>query len=375
MAVNTAVDIARQIAQGLGRAHQSGLVHPDIKPAHVMIGADGLVKIVDFGLAKLTGDAEMTRTGTTLGAVAYMSPEQARGGRVDGATDVWALGVVLYEMLAGARPFTGKDEVAVLASILNDRPASVTALRPEVPDELERIVTKMLEKDLEIRYRSTQSLLADLTACRATLSDAQPQPRKLSQFWRRPVVAIPAVVFVLLTATAAALSYRQASRTHWARIEAIPRIIEFIESDDYLSAFNLAREVESIVPSDPILATLWPQFSAELSLTSDPEDADVYVQPYGQQDDRWEHLGRTPLSDVRLGRGTFRFRLEKVGFAPTVLGYCKSSGDSGELLQQPRSQCTEDRVDSDCRCGHGPRPPGRVSHRPQWIQYGPTNLA
>ncbi len=326
--VDAALDIAIQIAQGLSRAHQSGLVHRDIKPANVMITADGLVKIVDFGLAKLTGDADMTRTGTTIGTVAYMSPEQARGEVVDGRTDVWALGVVLYEMLAGARPFTGKDEVAVLASILDHTPAPIGEARPDIAPDLQRIVTRALDKSPASRYRSATELLADLTACRAAMSESTRTATDVLRILRRPVIAIPVAAILLLAAVPAVLAYRRAARLRWAREEAIPQIVRLAEADDYLAAFALAKKVELDMPEDAILAGLWSRFSSTGSLVTTPDGADVYVQPYAASGDGWDYLGRTPLKSVRLARGAFRFRIEKEGFERRLL----AARNPGNLL-------------------------------------------
>ena len=146
------IDIAIQIAQGLAKAHEHGITHRDIKPANVMITKDGVAKIVDFGLAKLAGQTKLTKSGLTLGTVAYMSPEQARGEEVDHRTDIWALGVVLYEMLTGQLPFKGEYEQAVVYSILREEPTPMTGLRTGVPMELERIVNKALAKKPNERY-------------------------------------------------------------------------------------------------------------------------------------------------------------------------------------------------------------------------------
>ncbi len=152
--VREAFEIAFSVAQGLGRAHAANIIHRDIKPANVMITTDGFVKIVDFGLAKLIGRSRVTGSGTTLGTVAYMSPEQARSEEVDARADVWALGVVLYEMLTGQLPFRGDIGQAMVYSILNETPRPIRELRPEVPDACAAIVMKCLEKDPARRYQS-----------------------------------------------------------------------------------------------------------------------------------------------------------------------------------------------------------------------------
>jgi len=162
--VKTAVDIALQIASGLSCAHEAGITHRDIKPGNIMVTARGDVKIVDFGLAKLAGQTLLTRTGTTLGTVAYMSPEQARSESVDRRTDIWSLGAILYQMLTGRPPFPGEYAPAVLYAIINTEPEPVTGLRSGIPLELERVVAKALTKNPEERYQHTDELAADLKA-------------------------------------------------------------------------------------------------------------------------------------------------------------------------------------------------------------------
>ncbi len=157
-----AVRIARKVALGLAHAHERGVIHRDVKPANIMLTTQGEVKVLDFGVAKLAGNAGMTRTGTAIGTPTHMSPEQVRGFEVDGRTDVWSLGVVLYEMVSGDLPFHGTGEHAVLYSIVHQEAAPLTQLAGEVPLELQQIVDKALAKEPGDRYGSIDELLADL---------------------------------------------------------------------------------------------------------------------------------------------------------------------------------------------------------------------
>jgi serine/threonine protein kinase/Tfp pilus assembly protein PilF len=160
--IDEALKIAVQAAEGLQAAHEKGIVHRDIKSENIMMNEKSQVKIMDFGLAKLKGQTKITKEGSTLGTAAYMSPEQAQGADVDHRTDIWSLGVVLYEMITGQLPFKGEYEQAIMYSIMNEESEPVTALRTGVPMELERIVNKTLAKDPSERYQGTADLLVDL---------------------------------------------------------------------------------------------------------------------------------------------------------------------------------------------------------------------
>ncbi|MBN2279731.1 MAG: protein kinase [Candidatus Marinimicrobia bacterium] len=156
-----ALDITLQIAKGLSKAHAKGIVHRDIKPGNIMITAEGLVKILDFGLAKMAG-VTMTSDGSTLGTVAYMSPEQATGGNVDYRSDIWALGILFYEMLTGGLPFAGEYSQAMIYSILNEQPEPLGSIFPDLPQEVDDILGHLLEKEPANRYQSVDEFLQDL---------------------------------------------------------------------------------------------------------------------------------------------------------------------------------------------------------------------
>lgn len=160
--VEEAVTIARQIAEGLAVAHEKGIVHRDIKPANVLITDRGRAVILDFGLAKLAGALDLTKSGSTLGTAHYMSPEQGRAEEVDGRTDLWSLGVILFEMLTGQLPFQGGYEQAVVYAILNEDPDSLRELCPEAPEEVAELVSRLLEKNPQDRVANATEVVAVL---------------------------------------------------------------------------------------------------------------------------------------------------------------------------------------------------------------------
>ncbi|MDQ3013475.1 MAG: serine/threonine protein kinase, partial [Acidobacteriota bacterium] len=184
--LSEALDVAIQAASALQAAHTAGIAHRDIKPENIMLRPDGYVKVLDFGLAKLTeqnltGDLTddvdeptkslfETQPGLVIGTVAYMSPEQARGQRVDGRTDTFSLGVVLYEILSGRRPFTGATASDMIAALLVGEPARLSQHLPTIPAELERIVSRMLIKDRDERYQTAREVVNDLNRVKARLS-------------------------------------------------------------------------------------------------------------------------------------------------------------------------------------------------------------
>ena len=201
------IDLGIQISQGLAKAHQAGIVHRDVKPQNILVDRDGRARICDFGLAKLRREAMLTKTGTTVGTVAYMSPEQGQGMEVDQRSDIFSFGVVLYEMITGQLPFKGEHEAAIVYSIINHTPEPLARYKVNVPEELQKIVEKALRKDAETRYQSSADLTADLKELQRQSTAAATVPgrsalrvRKERRSWTVPIVSVVLIAAVAVIA-------------------------------------------------------------------------------------------------------------------------------------------------------------------------------
>ena len=186
-----AVSIAAQVAEGLAFAHQRGVVHRDIKPANIMVVANGPVKITDFGIARMRGAGDLTQTGMLLGSPKYMSPEQVIGKRADHRSDIFSLGVILYEMLVGAAPFNGENVTALMYQIVNFLPPAASTVNREIPELLDYIVAKSIAKPLEERYQDAAELARDLRECeRQIAAAAPPRPTGATQTLAQQTIGV-----------------------------------------------------------------------------------------------------------------------------------------------------------------------------------------
>ena len=220
--IKEVLQIAEQVAEALQEAHDSHIVHRDIKSENIMVTPKGQVKVMDFGIAKLKGMKTVTKVGTPMGTVSYMSPEQALAKDVDFRTDIWSFGVALYEMITGQLPFNGDNEQAVIYLILNEKPESTTKLRGDIPAELDIIINNCLEKDKQNRYQRINDLLIDLrkvkrvTSRKAiTSSDVKRTATKITKTQgaknKKKYIWLSSAIFVVMAAICAVVFWPSGS--------------------------------------------------------------------------------------------------------------------------------------------------------------------
>jgi dienelactone hydrolase len=307
--VDAALDIALQAARGLEAAHGRGIVHRDLKPENVFLARDGRVKILDFGLATLRdADASPSLAGGTAG---YMAPEQVRGEAVDRRADIFALGVLLYEMLTGQRPFKAESTLGTLDAVLNLAPPDVSRVNSSVSPALSDIVRRCLAKSPADRFPAASDVVSALEGA----IRARNPPMTVRTLFERRAVRMSALLALLTLALAAWRWEIVAARARWARTVATPEIERLADQADYAEAFFLARKALEIVPDDPRLNQLWRDVTAPAVVSTDPPGADVAFAAY-RNPTTWFALGRTPLDGVRHPRQLIRVRISKPGFEP-----------------------------------------------------------
>ena len=321
--IDEAVSIAEQIASALAAAHAAGIVHRDIKPANVMVSDAGHVTLLDFGIAKqlaapAAGDAatltvtEATTPGSVLGSVPYMSPEQAQGHAIDGRSDVFGFGVLLYEMLTGRRPFGGTTSLETVAKILEATPPSVEGIRADVPVALASLVSRCLEKDRNRRPQAAE-LHAQLSALQRS---RRLDTATVNGLLTRRAVAIPALI-ALVIAAGGGLWWWESGRAVRDARRRLPAVLELAARGDSYAFYPEAARLIKVLRDDPRLRQAWASMTFSLPLiTSVPAGAELLVKGYAAPDTSWVSLGRTPIENPSLPQGMARIRFVKDGYAP-----------------------------------------------------------
>jgi serine/threonine protein kinase/dienelactone hydrolase len=322
--IRDVVALGLQIAEALEEAHAHGIVHRDLKPANVMVTPKVHAKVLDFGIAKLLAPTDDAGSGTTLtetrgavGTLLYMSPEQAMGETVDVRSDIWSLGVVLYEALTGSPPFRAVGTLGVLHAIAQTSPEPLRHHRAAVPRTVERIVMRALSKNPAARYQTAADMSRDLSSVLAALSagtatDAGGEDRS------KLVWLLPSAAALALLSVAGAWTFERSEHRHWAKEVAIPNAATLRLQERPLAAYELLREAERYLPADSQLAALVRSSTRVVSIASSPSGATVEIQDYISGDSGWYPLGTTPLNRATIPAGYFRWRVTPPGSMSVV---------------------------------------------------------
>lgn len=308
--VREVLTVGIEIASALEAAHEQGIVHRDLKPANVIVTPKGHAKVLDFGVAKLLQPMESNAASTAdtiggAGTLLYMSPEQAIGHQVDTRSDIWSLGVLLYECLTGAPPFRADGAMNILHAITTGQHAPIRAHGVDVPQRLEQTISRALSKDAASRYASAAEMRRDLEAALSQL-DGVEVPSDKTALGRLTWLAVATAVLIVVVG--AFFVFRRYEDRQWARADAAKEVLRLQSHDSSLAASVVLQRAQKILPADSQLARLAKVSSRTVSVTTVPSGIRTYVADYADTTGDWHLLGTTPLTSITLPAGYFRWR-------------------------------------------------------------------
>jgi eukaryotic-like serine/threonine-protein kinase len=321
LSTEVALPLIEQMASALAAAHAVGVVHRDFKPGNVVLeGGPGQWRAVvtDFGLALRPLMSEETTAfstgqGAVMGTPAYMSPEQLEGRPVTAATDIYALGLVMYEMVTGARLFRGDTPISAALKRLTEAPTPPRRFRPELSEAWETVILRCLERDPAQRLAKAEEVAKLLKG-----DEASPVSgidwKVLVRQSKRPIMAIPVVLSLLLLGSLLGWWLHRSSRIQWARELALPQIEQLIKNEKLGQAYALAVQAERYIPHDPMLGKVWSDISWTDSIHTIPSGASVYRRDYNAPAAKWEFVGRTPIEKQRFPSVDSLWKFELKGY-------------------------------------------------------------
>ena len=316
---DTVARLVAEVADALAYAHHEGVIHRDVKPSNLILATSGRLVLLDFGIARVCQEQDMTATGSFVGTPRYMSPEQVRSDTCgpDQRSDIYALGATLYELLTLQPLFDGQNREQVIGQILDTEPLRPRQIDPRIPVDLETICGKAIEKEPTRRYQTAADLGEDLRryldghVIRARPPETMDRLVKLVR--RRKIAAILSLCLLVATTTAATIAWKHYS-TRWAQQDAMAEIDRLIQEEAHFAAFVIAEKAARYIPDDPLLVNRWPLMSREHSISTQPAGAKVYIRDYFAARGGWRYIGTTPLKHARIPFGTNCWKIEKSGF-------------------------------------------------------------